>query len=261
MKNLLSLLLISALSSCAGFGKKETTSPSTPPLPLAPKSTPNTTYVKPPIQQISPTKVTWSSGRKDLKIIAMTFDDGPHPQNTPRLLDMLRKRNVKATFFTIGRSVDLYPHIAKRIVQEGHEIGNHTYTHANLSKLSEANVRKELNRGRDAITRATGATPRIMRPPYGALYKNQRQWIKNVYRYPTILWSVDPLDWKDRNASVVANRLTTRATPGGILLAHDLHKTTVDAMPRTLDTLIAQGYKFVTVSELIRLSKQQPVTN
>ena len=211
----------------------------------------------PPYAPQRPLKVTWNSGRKDLKILALTFDDGPHPQNTPRLLDMLRQRNVKATFFTIGRSVDYNPQIAKRIVTEGHEIGNHTYTHGNLSKMNGQQVRNELDRGRNSIIRATGVTPRIMRPPYGALLTPQRQWVMDNYGYPTILWSVDPMDWKNRDARIVANRLISRAHPGAILLAHDLHKSTIDAMPQTLDTLLAQGYKFVTVSELIRVTLTQ----
>lgn len=241
-----------ALTSCSLLGSSDNGK-----LPATPRSTANNGYVKPPYAPLRPLQVTWNSGRSDLKILALTFDDGPHRENTPRLLDMLKQRNVKATFFTIGRSVDLYPHIAKRIADEGHEIGNHTYTHGNLSKMNTAKVRNELDKGRDAINRATGLTPTIMRPPYGALLSSQRDWVLKAYGYPTILWSVDPMDWKDRNASVVANRLITRARPGGILLAHDLHKTTVDAMPKTLDTLLGQGYKFVTVTELIRLTLQQ----
>ena len=246
--NMCILLILLAFTSCSLFGSGEQSEP--------PKSSPNLSYSKPPYAPFITNQVTWTTGRTDLKVLAMTFDDGPHPQNTPRLLDMLKKRKVKATFFTIGRSVDLYPHIAKRIVSEGHEIGNHTYTHGNLSKMSESRVRSELDRGRDAIVRATGFNPKVMRPPYGALYKNQRQWIMDAYGYPTILWSVDPMDWKDRNAGIVSRRLITRANPGGILLAHDLHKTTVDAMPKALDSLLSQGYKFVTVSELIRLTSE-----
>ncbi len=223
---------------------------------VASKSAPNEDYVIPPYAPEPPLKVTWNSGRKDMKVLAMTFDDGPHPQNTPRLLDMLKQRNVKATFFTIGRSVDLHPQIAKRIITEGHEIGNHTYTHGNLSKMNENGVRTELDKGRDAIVRATGSTPKVMRPPYGALLTSQRQWVADNYSYPTILWSVDPMDWKDRNAEIVSSRLISRARPGGILLAHDLHKTTVDAMPKTLDSLLDQGYTFVTVSELIEMSSE-----
>jgi len=185
--------------------------------------------------------------------VALTFDDGPHPKNTPRLLDILKARNVKATFFVIGRSVDTYPHIARRIVAEGHEIGNHTYTHGKLTSMSDAKVREEIDKSRRAIGRATGVKARTMRPPYGALLQRQREMLHREYGFPTILWSVDPLDWQRPGVSVVRQRIVDGARPGGILLAHDLHSSTVDAMPSTIDALLKKGFKFVTVSQLIAL--------
>lgn len=185
--------------------------------------------------------------------VAMTFDDGPHPQNTPRLLDMLRARNIKATFYVIGRSVDLYPQIVRRTVAEGHEMGNHTQTHRLLSKLSDSEVRTELTRCRDAIGRAAGVQPRTMRPPYGGLLQRQREMVYNEFGYPTVLWSVDPLDWKRPGPSVVASRINSGASSGGIILAHDLHAQTVDAMPAALDGLLRRGFKFVTVSQLLAM--------
>ncbi len=193
------------------------------------------------------------------KFIAMTFDDGPHPANTPRLLDMLRARNIKATFYVIGRNVDLYPQIVRRIVNEGHEIGNHTYTHRVLSKLDDTEVRTELTRCRNAIGRAAGVQPRTLRPPYGAMLERQRQAVLNEFGYPTILWNVDPLDWKNRNPGVITSRILNNTTPGSIVLAHDLHKTTVDAMPATLDGLLQRGFRFVTVSQLLTM-KSAPAT-
>ena len=202
--------------------------------------------------------VSFSSVRNNGNYIALTFDDGPHPKNTPRLLDMLRQRNIKATFYVIGNSVNLYPEIARRIVAEGHEIGNHTYNHPNLTKLSNASVRKELDTTRDAIIRATGVRPRTMRPPYGALRTNQRQMIHSEYGYPTILWDVDPLDWKRPGTAVVKSRILSGTRSGSIVLAHDLHSTTVDAMPTTLDALLAKGFRFVTVSQLLQMKENQP---
>ena len=187
------------------------------------------------------------------KFIAITFDDGPHPQNTPRLLDMLAKRNIKATFYVIGRSVDLHPGVLRRTVAEGHEIGNHSHTHRLLSKLGDTEVRQEMQRCEDAIGRAAGIRPRTMRPPYGGLLQNQRTLIHDEFGYPTILWSVDPLDWKRPGPSVVASRIISGTTAGGIVLAHDLHSQTVDAMPATLDGLLKRGFKFVTVSQLIAM--------
>ena len=201
--------------------------------------------------------VSFSSVRNDGNYIALTFDDGPHPKNTPRLLDILRQRNIRATFYVIGNSVNLYPEIARRIVAEGHEIGNHTYNHPNLTKLSNTSVRKELDTTRDAIIRATGVQPRTMRPPYGALRTSQRNMIHSEYGYPTILWDVDPLDWKRPGTAVVKSRILSGTKSGSIVLAHDLHSTTVDAMPTTLDALLAKNFRFVTVSQLLTMKKSQ----
>lgn len=195
--------------------------------------------------------VTITNGSRSQKFIALTFDDGPHPSHTPRLLDMLRRRNVKATFYVIGELVERYPQIVKRMVLEGHEIGNHTWTHSNLKKLSDNKVRWEFNITRDAIVAATGVQPRTMRPPYGSLSTRQREWIFKEYGYPTVMWDVDPLDWKRPGSSVVASRLINGARNGSILLVHDLHGGSVDAMPHTIDTLLKQGYQFVTVSQMI----------
>ena len=203
-------------------------------------------------------KITYSRVRTNLPYIAMTFDDGPHPKNTPRLLDMLRKRNIKATFYVIGRNVRMYPNIVRRIVAEGHEIGSHTYTHRKLTSLSDAAVRSELSKTRDAIVAACGVKPRTMRPPYGALRRNQRAWINKEFGYPTILWDVDPEDWKRPGVSVVTSRILKGAKNGSIILSHDLHKPTVDAMPATLDGLLRKGFKFVTVSQLISLEGTPP---
>lgn len=192
-----------------------------------------------------------SSGSRSQKLIALTFDDGPNPAHTPRLLDMLRRRNVKATFYVVGRSAASHPEIIRRIVSEGHEIGNHTWTHPNLKKLSDDGVRRELDKTRDAIVSACGVQPRTMRPPYGAMYQTQREWVYREYGYPTVLWDVDPLDWKKPGSSVVAQRLIRGTRNGSILLVHDLHGSSVDAMPQTIDALLRKGYQFVTVSQLI----------
>ena len=200
--------------------------------------------------------VTYSRVAVSQPYIAITFDDGPHPNNTPRLLDMLRERNIKATFYVIGRNVDLYPNVLRRTVSEGHEIGNHTYTHPILSKLGDSAVREELTKCRDAVARAAGVQPRTMRPPYGALLQRQREWVHSELNYPTIMWSVDPLDWKRPGPSVVTSRILAGTTPGAIVLAHDLHAGTVDAMPATLDGLLNKGFKFVTVSQLLAMGAQ-----
>jgi peptidoglycan/xylan/chitin deacetylase (PgdA/CDA1 family) len=230
---------------------------------------PNTGYSTPPYasrSQRNPTQnlpsnfspnagISFSSVQNSGNYIAMTFDDGPHPKNTPRLLDMLRQRNIPATFYVIGKSVNSYPEITRRIVAEGHEIGNHTYTHPNLTKLSNTQVRSELGRTREAIINAAGVKPRTMRPPYGALLTRQREMIHGEFGYPTILWDVDPLDWKRPGTAVVKSRILSGTSSGSIVLAHDLHSTTVDAMPSTLDALLAKGYRFVTVSQLLAMKE------
>jgi len=196
-------------------------------------------------------QTTISRGNSSLNYVALTFDDGPHPVHTPRLLDMLKRANVKATFYVVGSRVKLYPHIVARMVAEGHEIGNHTWNHPNLSKMSPDAVRRELNTSRDAIVAATGVKPRTMRPPYGALTPAQRTWIKGEYGYSTILWSVDPQDWKYRNTATVTNNVLKSSGKGSLILLHDIHRTSVDAVPAIVDTLLGRGLRFVTVSQLI----------
>ena len=256
------LLATAALSSCSAAA------PLKPQGAAAPvKTTSNSNYRTPAVQGPVPRNpdmafnsnfsksagVTFTRVMVSGNYIAITFDDGPHPQNTPRLLDILRARNVKATFYVIGRSVDLYPQIVRRTVAEGHEIGNHTHTHRLLSKLSDSEVRMELSRCRDSVARAAGVQMRTMRPPYGGLLQRQREMVHSEFGYPTILWSVDPLDWKRPGPSVVTSRILSGTTAGGIVLAHDLHAPTVDATPATIDGLLRRGFKFVTVSQLLAM--------
>jgi len=188
----------------------------------------------------------------------MTFDDGPHAENTPRLLDMLKKRDIKATFFVVGQCVVEYPAIMKRIVAEGHEIANHSWSHPLLTKMGEDAVTTQIQKTHDAIVETTGVTPKLFRPPYGGFSLNQRNWANKKWGYQIILWDVDPLDWKYRNAARVHSEIMKQTVPGSIVLSHDIHKTTVDAMPETLDALAAKGFKFVTVSELLAMDR--PVT-
>jgi peptidoglycan/xylan/chitin deacetylase (PgdA/CDA1 family) len=121
--------------------------------------------------------------------------------------------------------------------------------------MSEASVRDQLEKTHQAIKQATGVTPKMFRPPYGAFTQRQRNWANSVYGYRIILWDVDPLDWKIRNASHVESEILKQTVSGSIILSHDIHKSTVDAMPATLDALLAKGYKFVTVSELLAMDK------
>ena len=227
------------------FGRSSNTGAS--PVSPSPASTPNT---------LKPT--TYSSCHVDGPYIAMTFDDGPSPGNTTRLLDILKQRNIKVTFFMIGPNVVAHPEIARRALAEGHEIGNHSWTHPQLSKLSDQRVTEEITKTQVAITNACGFTPTLLRPPYGAITKRQREWIESQFGLSVILWSVDPLDWKRPGASVITQRILSGAQSGAIILSHDIHQQTVDAMPATLDALLARGFKFVTVSELIAMNHPKP---
>jgi peptidoglycan-N-acetylglucosamine deacetylase len=203
----------------------------------------------------TPKPATWFSANVDGPYIAMTFDDGPSPETTPRLLDILKERNIKVTFFMIGQNAERNPAIVKRILAEGHEIGNHSWTHPQLSKLADDRVTEEINKTQTAIKDASGYTPVLMRPPYGAITARQKEWIEKQFGLNVIIWSVDPFDWKRPGSSVIEQRILAGARPGAIVLSHDIHKQTVDAMPATLDALAAKGFKFVTVSQLIAMNK------
>ncbi|MGD1977851.1 MAG: polysaccharide deacetylase family protein [Akkermansiaceae bacterium] len=235
---------IIALPACSG-GKKEKV------VKKSDKGAPRQPSYRHLPSKFSTMEVTHRCGPKDQPYVAMTFDDGPHPQNTPRLLDILRARNIKATFYVIGNLVDRHPEIVRRIVAEGHEIGNHTYTHRKLTTLNDYAVDEEMRKTEQSIIRATGVKPRTMRPPYGALTQRQRGMIFSRFSYPTIMWSIDPEDWKRPGPSVVASRILTNAHNGAIILAHDLHAPTIDAMPQTFDGLLSRGYQFITVSQML----------
>ncbi len=200
-------------------------------------------------------KITFSEVNVDGPYIAMTFDDGPHATNTLKLLEMAANRHIKLTFFVLGECVEQNPAVLQREVAEGHEIGNHSWSHPNLAKLSDEAVRSQLQRTEDIIFKTTGVKPKLMRPPYGELTKRQRILVNHEFGYKVILWDVDPLDWKRPGPSVVARRIIAGARPGSIILSHDIHPPTIEAMPQVFDALLAKGFKFVTVSELLAMDK------
>jgi peptidoglycan-N-acetylglucosamine deacetylase len=201
--------------------------------------------------------ITFSYVHVDGPFIALTFDDGPQEKLTPKLLDLLAEHHIKATFFVIGQNAAEYPDIVARAAREGHEIGNHSWSHPNLAKMSDENVRRQLRETDDAIKQATGKRPTLMRPPYGNLSTRQKQWVHQEFGYKVILWDVDPLDWKRPGPSVVTNRIMKETRPGSIVLSHDIHPGTIEAMHDTLNQLEAKGFKFVTVSELIAMAKPE----
>src|SRR5216110_1024582 len=202
--------------------------------------------------------ITFNSVHVDGPYIAMTFDDGPSATLTPKLLDLLAAHHIKATFFVIGENVAEHPEIVARAAGEGHEIANHSWSHPNLGKMSGDSVRSQLQRTDDAIQNATGKRPTLMRPPYGSITAREKRWIHDEFGYQIILWDVDPYDWKRPGPAVVRNRILKETQPGSIVLSHDIHPGTIEAMPSTFDELEAKGFKFVTVPELIRMATPRP---
>ncbi|MFC7679136.1 polysaccharide deacetylase family protein [Paenibacillus sp. GCM10028914] len=188
------------------------------------------------------------------KYVALTFDDGPHPKVTPRVLKTLKKYDAKATFFMLGVQVEYYPKMAKKVAAAGHEIGNHSESHPNLANMNLNEVRKEITKASDRIESATGAKPTLFRPPYGAINDAVRKVVKEQ-KTPIILWSVDSLDWKSKNAQAVNKEVMKNVRPGSIILMHDIHSSTADALPQLLESLKKQGYQFVTVSQLLSLNE------
>ena len=202
-------------------------------------------------------RISYNFVNVDGNYIAMTFDDGPAEKLTPQLLDLLAKHHIKATFFIIGENAAEYPDIVTRAAREGHEIANHSWSHPNLGQMSDERVRRQLRQTDDVIKKATGKRPTLMRPPYGSITSHQRQWIHEEFGYQIILWDVDPLDWKRPGPAAVTNRIVRQTRPGSIVLSHDIHPGTIEAMPDTLDQLEQKGFKFVTVSELIAMAKPE----
>lgn len=252
VRSLFAFALLSGITACA-------VTPAATPIP--PDATPPAAASPEIIRAATPApkpKVTYNQCNVDGPFIAMTYDDGPHATNTPRLLDMLKQRGIKATFFVVGQCAAEYPDIMKRIVVEGHEIANHSWSHPQLSRMGEGAVSDQLQRTHDVIIQTTGATPRLMRPPFGAFTQNQMAWANRKWDYKVIMWDVDPLDWKYRNAGHVKSEILSHTVNGSIILTHDIHKTTIDAMPETLDGLTARGFKFLTVSELIAMDRPMP---
>src|SRR5213596_3993627 len=198
--------------------------------------------------------ITFSSVHVDGPYIAITFDDGPSATLTPKLLDILAAHHIKATFFVIGENVAEHPEIVARAAREGHEIGNHSWSHPNFGKMSDESVRRQLQQTDDAIKNATGKRPTLLRPPYGSITAREKRWIHDEFGYRIILWDVDPYDWKRPGPAVVRNRILKETHRGSIVLSHDIHPGTIEAMPSTLDALEAKGFKFVTVSELIGMA-------
>lgn len=180
---------------------------------------------------------------------AITFDDGPSEKWTPVLLDGLKERGVKATFFVIGKNIEKEGNrdIIKRMYQEGHQIGNHTYSHVNLSQMNTDKAHEELNKTDALIREITGKTPEFVRPPFGAFPADMEEEIDKLY----VKWTVDPLDWTTENPDEIVQRVVTETGENDIILLHDCYGSSVEAALQIIDILQEQGYEFVTVDRLL----------
>ena len=184
---------------------------------------------------------------KNKKHIALTFDDGPDARYTSVLLDGLRARNIKVSFFLLGEKVEQNPDLVRRMQEEGHLVGNHTYHHVQLDKLSDAKAREEILKTNNLIYETTGRYPQYMRPPFGAWKKNLELRVEMM----PVFWTIDTLDWKVQNTEQIIKTVEEKIKDGSIILMHDEYKTTVEAALRLADSLKEKGYELVTVDELI----------
>lgn len=183
----------------------------------------------------------------DNKKIALTFDDGPHPYYTEQLLDGLKERGVVASFFVTGEHATLHPDIIKRMHEEGHLIGNHTYSHMQLQDATKEEFKEELIATSEVIEEIIGEEVIYVRPPYGTWDKTLEQELNMI----PVLWTIDPLDWCSDNVSCITSRVVEKADENDIILMHDYYDTTITAALKIVDELLAEGYEFVTVEEIL----------
>lgn len=181
------------------------------------------------------------------KLAALTFDDGPHPEFTGLLLDGLRERGVKATFFLVGTQIQYAPELVSRMAREGHQIGVHTFSHVSVTGLEQEEFRLQVEGTRRLIYSLLGERELWLRPPYGILDENAQSWADG----PVVLWSVDPEDWKDADVKRIKEHIVSCTRDGDIILLHDIYPTSVEAALEAVDELQRQGFQFVTVARLM----------
>jgi peptidoglycan/xylan/chitin deacetylase (PgdA/CDA1 family) len=211
-------------------------------------STNANTNITPPAE-IEFVKSGPSSGNR----IALTFDDGPTPGVTDLILDELKRHNARATFFMIGERIAAAPDLARRVLAEGHEIGNHTFTHPNLTALPEAKVDVEIQKTQDIIAEVLQHRAVWFRPPFGALRKNQAHLLA-TRNLGIALWCVDPSDWSQPGVDKITGKILADTKAGSIIVCHDRHQQTVDSTKLVLDTLADRGLFFSTLSQLLSLT-------
>jgi peptidoglycan-N-acetylglucosamine deacetylase len=179
--------------------------------------------------------------------ISITFDDGPHPTRTVAILDILQERKIPATFFVLGQRIDRGAGIVQRMVSEGHTVGNHSFSHPDFSRIETPRLAIEVIATDVKIWLASGTWPRYFRFPYGQIDAR----IRSVSMEHIIAWDVDAYDWKVKNPHTLATKILAQVHTGSIILLHDIKEDTVRALPEILDTLLARGYRFISLDELI----------
>ena len=197
---------------------------------------------------------TLEGGCQEKKKVALTFDDGPSSKYTPLLLEGLKERGVHATFFLMGKNIEGKEALVKQMQEEGHLIGNHTYNHVQLDKISKEAAKEEIEATNQEIYEITGVYPAWLRPPYGLIDQEMNAQIPG----PMVQWSVDPRDWESRNTDEIVQAVLSEVQPGDIILLHDIYATSVEAALQIVDALTEQGYWFVTVEELLELNGIRP---
>ena len=200
------------------------------------------------------------SGPYNKAIVALTFDDGPDPVFTPQILDKLKKYNTKATFFLLGTSIEKHPDLVKRIAAEGHIIGNHTYSHPNLTQISDEEYHDQIKKTDKLIQDLVGYKPRFFRPTYGAINENQVQWATEKGMM-VVQWSIDTLDWKGLSAEIITQTVIADILPGSIILQHNAPgvplQGSVDALDQIIPQIQGMGARFVTLPEMFGTTKER----
>lgn len=181
------------------------------------------------------------------KLIAFSFDDGPSRKNTEKILKALDKNNARATFFMLGQNASYYPDLVKKVEDSGNEVAGHSWNHPLLTKLGKTGVKRQMEKMNEAISSVTGSNVGLLRPPYGSINRT----VKNTVGDPLILWSIDTLDWKTLNADKTADAILKQAKDGDIILMHDIHSPTVEAVKKVLPELEKKRFQVCTVSELL----------
>ena len=181
------------------------------------------------------------------KVIALTFDDGPDPIQTPKVLKVLKEHQATACFFCIGHKIEGNEKLLQQMVAEGHLIGNHTFDHVELTKLSDTKAVEEIEKTNSAISSITGYKPEYIRPPFGKISNK----VEEAINMQCVMWSIDPVDWNTSNCSKVVNHVVNNAKNGDIILMHDIYDSSVTAALEIIDRLKAKGYVFVTVDQLL----------